>query len=423
MENKFETFFDIESEMLDNGTISISDRETFELLERISLESHMVNIECDMDLSEDLTESDIDFTSQFYSMEGLGEQLKNKAKRAGSNITILMKKAINFIFGFVINLFKGTINTKSVLKKQFEILKKYQKALQDLRTKNISEEFEMESKDYSARGIASLEILMLTQALMTHTITGANSSTNTNTLTKAAGLCSLFAGNFKLANDTLANGDKSEPINISKINDLFKNAKGKVDDIVMIQKVNEQSKSFFTKVIDTVFFGFKIIGGKDKQKQKDKNNNSGIDFELNTELPNIIKTQGNRFKTICSGLENDPPSKTVKGIQLISYYAVQVEALMSLITNNKWDFEKQVSSLVKLRDRTLKEISKISTDGLNENDKSTVETTMQSLTGMGTALSDITDVVRTSLKNIKSDIDNLITEITKVGAKASKVTS
>ena len=94
-------------------------------LENVELEA---NLQYDLDLGNNDVFSD-------YAVEAVLEKVANMASKAKSNFVQYAKKLMNFLFGWIINFFKGGANIREVMKNNYNKAVKYLKTLNEMESK------------------------------------------------------------------------------------------------------------------------------------------------------------------------------------------------------------------------------------------------------------------------------------------------
>ena len=129
-------------------------------LDTIALE----NIHLDTEIQLEFGIADDDLFSE-YAMEAIGETVKNMASKAKSNFVTYAKKLINFLFGWLINFFRGAANVKKTMANAYNKAKDYLKKLNELERKarGANKEETIEITDF---GNCVLVGLTMMQAIM-----------------------------------------------------------------------------------------------------------------------------------------------------------------------------------------------------------------------------------------------------------------
>lgn len=401
----------------DKSRLNQRDKDLLETLEYMAYESQTYDIQFQIDLEEEnsIDNDAYDLTS-YYSTEGIAETIKNKGSRAFSAFITMAKKALNFIFGFVINLFKSSIDVKGTLKKVYEKAKKYDKEVDKLISKKMPDNFELESKDYSKRSNSSL-ILLRSIIDMTQTcITKANEISNDDAISRGIKLSLNYSSLIKALT---SKDSKVEPSNIIE---EAKKSEGDVTKISLIRLFTGFIKSGWDKLV--TFTQNTTSNIKNKAEDTKNTTVSSLKFNFKTDPSGYIaqiEESSKKLKDLVDLYKEEPVSKTVKASMLVPYFKNQLRLFLNICTKNNWDYSKAIKQLESLRAKTIKSVDKVE---IKEDDKSTVnqvQAAMSLLSAMGKSMSDLTPLVKALLNNIKSDIDNLMTEIAKVGSKASKI--
>lgn len=401
----------------DNSKHNQRDKELLESLEYMAYESQTYDIQFQIELEDEnsLDNDAYDLTS-YYSTEGIAETIKNKGSRAFYTFITMAKKALNFIFGFVINLFKSSIDVKGVLKKVYEKAKKYDKEVDKLISKKFPDGFELESKDYSKRSNSSLILLRSIIDMTQKCLTNANENSDDDAISRGIKLSLNYSSLIKALTTKEA---KVEP---SLIIEDTKKTEGDVSKITLLKTFTNFIKAGWDKLIS--FGQNKASNAKEKVQDTAKSVKATLKFKFKTDPSDYITQIEESSKKLADLVElykEEPSSKTVKASMLVPYFKNQLRLFLNVCTKNNWDYSKAIKQLESLRAKTIKAVDKVE---IKEDDKETVkqvQAAMSLLSAMGKSMSDLTPLVKALLNNIKSDIDNLMTEIAKVGSKASKI--
>ena len=416
MQYSLTDMFDIGKDSMDDLTKYESDQ--VKLLNLMAIESQTVDIQCQIDLESLHEEDEYDLTDNF-SVEGIAEAIKNKGSRAFYTIITLSKKALNFMFGFITNLFKSSTNVKATLKKVFEKAKKYDKELNKLISKQMPNDFEIESKNYAKRSNASLALIRSIIQMTQDAIAKANENNDDDPISRGIKLSINYS---HLITVLTTDGSKVKPEDI--INDIT-NAEGDVSKTGLLKRYTDYIKKGYDAIVK--FFN---PSEKEKESRMDKKESeaqlksAAIRFKFDKDPSEYIKAIESRSEKLSNLVElykEEPESKTVQGASLLVYYKKQLKLFLNISYKNNWDYSKSIKQLENLRAKTLKAIDKVKVDPDDQGTQKNIYAAMQMMSAMGKSMSDLTPLVKSLLSNITSDIDNLMTEIAKLGSKASKI--
>lgn len=415
-------FYSMEQQTEELGGVTKKDNQLLSLLNSISLETESEDRRLDMILISEVesSESEMFNLESNFSVEGITDTIKNKASRATSSFITMAKKAMNFIFGFVINLFKASINSKKVLKKVYGKAKSYKSKIDELASKSFPNDFEIESKDYAKRSNASLILLRNIIDMTQECVSKANSVQEDDPLTRGVKLALNFSELLGSITDKTAKVAPADVIGESKKNSgdvkkgsLYTN---------FINSINTLMKNGWNNILS--FLG----DVKDSAKSGANTISSEFKFAFKNDPSGLIKEMEERGKRVSSIVEKysaEPTSKTVKASQIFPYYRNQLQVFLDLVNTSSWDFEKAIKSLENLRNKSIKSIDKLKYDDKSEQAKKSIETnirySMQLLSAMGKGINDLKPLISKLLNNINSDMESLMTEVAKALSKASKI--
>ncbi|MGL5314513.1 MAG: hypothetical protein ACRC92_14785 [Peptostreptococcaceae bacterium] len=415
---EFKDLFAMESFDDSNVNLNYKDKYLLSLLEDMALECEIVNASIEVTLDyHGLEVSDMDITNHI-AMEGIAETIKNKSSRAWSSFKAMGKKVFNYIFGFIINLFKGSINIKGTLKPIYKKAKEYDKKLNELVSKKLPEDLEMESKDYARRANASLGMIRTIIEMSQTAVIAAFGDEG--------------GENSKASSDPIENAIK---VSVGMFNVVAAVATEDSIPDNLIKEMQQSGKEGFKAKASKVYKSFVGFFKKSWEATKDTTANTKTKttakvkmFRFKSDPSAWIKAlekKKEKIKEIADKYSEEPKSATLKASTAIGYYKNQLSVFTRIVEGNNWDFEKVIKKINQVKVKSLKAIEQISTEGMDESQRADIEKNTQYavmvLTSSGNAISSLTPLVATLLKNVKSDFDNLITEITKLGSKASKI--
>ena len=408
--------FDLMTDQIPSYKLDLnsSDKDTLELLNKISMESESIDIECQVNLISDETDIYADTMYQFdkfYSTEGIVDNIKSKGKRAFYTGMVVLKKGINFLFGFITNLFKSSINVKGVLKKTFEKAKKYDKEIDKLISKKFPDDFEIESKDYAKRSNASLSLLRTIIMMTQKAIDEASNIEEDDPILRGLKLAVSYSS------IVLTFTDESANITPEKVQSEIKKCEGDVSKTSLIKLF----KGWTSKIWKSIF----VASANAKEKGTTSANKAAADLKFHftgnvDSYIKMIEKRSEKLKNLSELYSEEPVSKTVGANQLFAYFKNQIRLFLNISYKNNWDYSKSVQKLEKIRVRTIKAMEKINIDPNDSKSQQTIQGSIAILTEMGKSLRDLTPIVKSLLNNISSDIDNLMTEIAKAASKAQK---
>lgn len=418
MQDNLLNTFDMGCVSKDN--LSSYDLEQIRALEMMSLETQSVDIQCQIDL-EDTDDNNSNYydLSENYSQEGIAEAIKNKGARAYYAVITMSKKALNYMFGFIVNLFKASTNVKGTLKKVFEKAKKYDKELDKLISKKFPKDFEIESKNYAKRSNASLALIRAIIQMTQDCIAKANEENDDDPISRGIKLSINYS---HLISSLTSDDIKIKPEDL--LRDISK-VEGEVEKLPLINKFRQFISKGYKELVS--FFSSSNPNKERNTKKKEAEGqlkNASIKFKFEkdpTDYINIIEKRSEKLEDLVESYKSEPESKTVNVSSLLIYYRNQLKLFLNISYKNNWDYSKSIKQLETLRAKTIKAIDKVHVDREDSGTQKNIQAAMRMMVAMGKSMNSLTPLVKSLLSNITSDIDNLITEIAKVGSKASKV--
>lgn len=403
-------------------------------LENIHLDTTL-QIEFGISNEEDLFSS--------YALEAIGETVKNMASKAKSNFITYAKKLINFLFGWLINFFKGATNVKKAMAKSYEKARTYLKKLNELESKarRADKEDKIEITDFGncvVVGLAMIQaIIVSTKHLGEHLKNAYSESRGTNN--NGDGKNSNTTRAFKILQVLLERLQNLyavvSSINISDVKELLSklkasqynvetymdsltkdakklvkeaksdvNADNTADDNVF-QKAGKSIKSGANKVYETT------TGKVSNSRQESQTKTSG---QVTNKLEGTYKS---RLEATAKYMSE--PNKAEMGLtDAFDELRLKLNTFVEFSKANKWDLEKNIASVEKLRRGLEKEISNIDVTNVNEK---VVSELLQRIISVGNNLGQIQRSAGVVAKRVSACIDGMTTDVAKLGSKLIKI--
>ena len=427
-------------------------------LSSIALEN--INLDTTLQLEFNIAEDDL-FSN--YACEAIGETVKNMASKAKSNFVTYAKKLVNFLFGWLINFFRGSANVKRTMAKSYSKARDYLKNLNNLETKarGSDKESKIEITDF---GNCVLVGLFMMQAVIVHTQklgvdlqkAYANSGSKSNngdgknvTTTRAFELMKLLLNS--LADLFAAIGaidiDKPQEL-VSKLRTsnfnvagVMQNYAGKASNMKReeMQKVNEEmnggNESFGFNFTDNdeismeLLFFKKKIGSKQKDaagKSKDaaKGNKNDKNEDKKDPLEGSAKVTSNLEAQYKARLEetakymSDPDKTEMNYSEAFDELRTGLNLFINISKNNKWDLERNIKAAEKIRKKKKKELNAMSVTELNDK---VVSDLLTQILKVGNHLGQIQRSAGVVVKRISACIDGMTADVAKLGSKLVKL--
>lgn len=403
-------------------------------LENIHLDTTL-QIEFGISNEEDLFSS--------YALEAIGETVKNMASKAKSNFITYAKKLINFLFGWLINFFKGATNVKKAMAKSYEKARTYLKKLNELESKarGANKEDKIEITDFGncvVVGLAMIQaIIVSTKHLGEHLKNAYSESRGTSN--NGDGKNSNTTRAFKILQVLLERLQNLyavvSSINISDVKELLSklkasqynvetymnsltkdakklvkeaksdvNAENTADDNVF-QKAGKAIKSGANKVYETT------TGKVSNSRQESQTKTSG---QVTNKLEGTYKS---RLEATAKYMSE--PNKAEMGLtEAFDELRLKLNTFVEFSKANKWDLEKNIASVEKLRRGLEKEISNIDVTNVNEK---VVSELLQRIISVGNNLGQIQRSAGVVAKRVSACIDGMTTDVAKLGSKLIKI--
>lgn len=436
-------------------------------LSSIALEN--INLDTTLQLEFDIAEDDL-FSN--YACEAIGETVKNMASKAKSNFVTYAKKLVNFLFGWLINFFRGSANVKQTMAKSYSKARDYLKNLNKLETKarGSDKESKIEITDF---GNCVLVGLFMIQAIIVHTQklgadlqkAYANSGSKSNngdgknvTTTRAFELMKLLLNS--LADLFAAIGaidiDKPQEL-VSKLRasnfnvaGVMQNYAGKASDMKReeMQKVNKEmnggnesfgfnftdndeismelfiSKKDTGTIVDSANIGSKQkdAAGKSKDAAKGNKNVKNEDkkdpLEGSSRVTNNLEAQYKARLEETAKYMSDPDKTEMNYSEAFDELRTGLNLFINISKNNKWDLERNIKAAEKIRRGLEKELNAMSVTELNDK---VVSDLLTRILKIGNHLGQIQRSAGVVVKRISACIDGMTTDVAKLGSKLVKL--
>ena len=376
---------------------------------------------------------------EYIGTEGIKDKVKNMASRVKSNLTIWIKKFINFFFAWIVNFFKGVVNIRKSLKAGFDKAKAYVKKMNEMSGKlgSNDKDSEGENKTVKVTDASPLLIKCLSTVLISSYLLG-----------KLGPLLNTVKSDVQNADKVDANGGQGKSIDKSAIEGIvnrlsvgvialgggvsacdprdgdyftvLKNAKFSIETIAndtnslkpaLSKKYKDENK------INTIlgFIGAIFKGSEEQIKGLFKRDDAGSQSRDYKETIGAIKNVLTENAKDMDDLEPEEMEYT-KAFAIIKE---SLNAFVNIAGANKslWNFEKVAEGFEKVRRRLLPLIDKYNP----EDDKESNEL-FNKIASIGNLMSSVSSNANKCMQNVNKYLDTVITDASRLGAAMTSAT-
>jgi len=375
---------------------------------------------------------------EYIGTEGIKDKVKNMASRVKSNLTIWIKKFINFFFAWIVNFFKGVVNIRKSLKAGFDKAKAYVKKMNEM-SGNLGsndKDSEGENKTVKVTDASPLLIKCLSTVLISSYLLG-----------KLGPLLNTVKSDVQNADKVDANGEQGKTIDKSVIEDII--SKLSVGVIALgggVSACDPRDGDYFTVLknakfsIETVAKDTKSLKPALNKKYKDEQNINFIVGSLEailgseSAIVNFLKkdkesSQAMDYKGAIGAIKNvltenakDMDDLEPEEMEYTKAFAIIKESLNAFVNiaganKSLWNFEKVAEGFEKVRRRLLPLIDKYNP----EDDKESNEL-FNKIASIGNLMSSVSSNANKCMQNVNKYLDTVITDASRLGAAMTSAT-
>lgn len=391
-------------------------------LEQIALEN--MTLDAKLQINFEIADNDLFSAS---AMEAISDTVKNMASKAKSNFVTYAKKLINFLFGWLINFFKGTVNVKKAMKNSFDKAKTYLKKLNELESKarGSNKEENIEITDFGncvVVGLVMIQAIISASSKIGEGLKNASTSTSgiSNSDNKNVGSTRAFKMLDVLLNDLQDLYAIVGSINISDTAEMIKGLKatqynvyewmGKFKGEANELKKNKHSESAGDEV-DRIKSG-------DEAAPNDENSNSEFDQRVKSGGTNKLEgTYKTRLEETAKYM-SEPNKSEMSLMTAYDELRSKLNLFISISKANKWDLEKNIAAAEKIRRGLEKEVSNMAVSDVNEK---SISQLLQRIINVGNNLGQIQRSAGTVTKEVVKCIDGMTVDVAKLGSRLIKI--
>jgi len=367
---------------------------------------------------------------EYIGTEGIKDKVKNMASRVKSNLTIWIKKFINFFFAWIVNFFKGVVNIRKSLKAGFDKAKAYVKKMNEMSGKlgSNDKDSEGENKTVKVTDASPLLIKCLSTVLISSYLLG-----------KLGPLLNTVKSDVQNADKVDSESGQSKTIDKKTIEDIIdKLSAGVIALGGGVSACDPRDGDYFT-VLKNAKFSIETIANDVKSLEPALNKKYKDDNKVKTILGyfNIFKSKDTAepisppkdYKETIGAIKNvltenvkDMDDLEPEEMEYTKAFAIIKESLNAFVNiaganKSLWNFEKVAEGFEKVRRRLLPLIDKYNP----EDDKESNEL-FNKIASIGNLMSSVSSNANKCMQNVNKYLDTVITDASRLGAAMTSAT-
>lgn len=376
---------------------------------------------------------------EYIGTEGIKDKVKNMASRVKSNLTIWIKKFINFFFAWIVNFFKGVVNIRKSLKAGFDKAKAYVKKMNEMSGKlgSNDKDSEGENKTVKVTDASPLLIKCLSTVLISSYLLG-----------KLGPLLNTVKSDVQNADKVDAAGGQGKSIDKSVIEDIVNRLSAGIIALGGgVSACDPRDGDYFT-VLKNAKFSIETIANDTNslkpalsKKYKDENKVNtilgfiGAIFKGSEEqIKGLFKrddagSQSRDYKETIGAIKNvltenakDMDDLEPEEMEYTKAFAIIKESLNAFVNiaganKSLWNFEKVAEGFEKVCRRLLPLIDKYNP----EDDKESNEL-FNKIASIGNLMSSVSSNANKCMQNVNKYLDTVITDASRLGAAMTSAT-
>jgi hypothetical protein len=368
---------------------------------------------------------------EYIGTEGIKDKVKNMASRVKSNLTIWIKKFINFFFAWIVNFFKGVVNIRKSLKAGFDKAKAYVKKMNEMSGKlgSNDKDSEGENKTVKVTDASPLLIKCLSTVLISSYLLG-----------KLGPLLNTVKSDVQNADKVDSESGQGKTIDKKTIEDIID--KLSVGVIALgggVSACDPRDGDYFT-VLKNAKFSIETVANdvdslkpalnkkyKDEQRvgfiaKKWKEITGKSNEKIDTSEAKDYKETIGAIKNVLTENAKDMDDLEPEEMEYTKAFAIIKESLNAFINiaganKSLWNFEKVAEGFEKVRRRLLPLIDKYNP----EDDKESNEL-FNKIASIGNLMSSVSSNANKCMQNVNKYLDTVITDASRLGAAMTSAT-
>nr|DAU58804.1 MAG TPA: internal head protein [Caudoviricetes sp.] len=368
---------------------------------------------------------------EYIGTEGIKDKVKNMASRVKSNLTIWIKKFINFFFAWIVNFFKGVVNIRKSLKAGFDKAKAYVKKMNEMSGKlgSNDKDSEGENKTVKVTDASPLLIKCLSTVLISSYLLG-----------KLGPLLNTVKSDVQNADKVDSESGQGKTIDKKTIEDIIdKLSAGVIALGGGVSACDPRDGDYFTVLknakfsIETIANDVKSLEPALNKKYKDERKSGFIAKQWkkitgksnenpdDSEVKDYKETIG-AIKNVLTENAKDMDDLEPEEMEYTKAFAIIKESLNAFINiaganKSLWNFEKVAEGFEKVRRRLLPLIDKYNP----EDDKESNEL-FNKIASIGNLMSSVSSNANKCMQNVNKYLDTVITDASRLGAAMTSAT-
>lgn len=368
---------------------------------------------------------------EYIGTEGIKDKVKNMASRVKSNLTIWIKKFINFFFAWIVNFFKGVVNIRKSLKAGFDKAKAYVKKMNEMSGKlgSNDKDSEGENKTVKVTDASPLLIKCLSTVLISSYLLG-----------KLGPLLNTVKSDVQNADKVDSESGQGKTIDKSVIEDIVNRLSAGVIALGGgVSACDPRDGDYFTVLknakfsIETIANDVKSLEPALNKKYKDAqkvgiiaklwNSITGKSEEkIDTSEAKDYKETIGAIKNVLTENVKDMDDLEPEEMEYTKAFAIIKESLNAFVNiaganKSLWNFEKVAEGFEKVRRRLLPLIDKYNP----EDDKESNEL-FNKIASIGNLMSSVSSNANECMQNVNKYLDTVITDASRLGAAMTSAT-
>ena len=367
---------------------------------------------------------------EYIGTEGIKDKVKNMASRVKSNLTIWIKKFVNFFFAWIVNFFKGVVNIRKSLKAGFDKAKAYVKKMNEMSGKlgSNDKDSEGENKTVKVTDASPLLIKCLSTVLISSYLLG-----------KLGPLLNTVKSDVQNADKVDSESGQGKTIDKKTIEDIID--KLSVGVIALgggVSACDPRDGDYFTVLKNAKFSIETIANDVDSlkpaldKKYKDDHKVKTIFGYLNIfkskdtsepmpEAKDYKETIG-AIKNVLTENAKDMDDLEPEEMEYTKAFVIIKESLNAFVNiaganKSLWNFEKDAEGFEKVRRRLLPLIDKYNP----EDDKESNEL-FNKIASIGNLMNSVSSNANKCMQNVNKYLDTVITDASRLGAAMTSAT-
>lgn len=375
---------------------------------------------------------------EYIGTEGIKDTVKNMASRVKSNLSLWLKKFINFFFGWIINFFKGVVNIRKSLKSGYDKAREYLKKMNDM-TSKLGGDFKNKEGEAKTVKVSTASPLLI-RCLSTVLISSYALMKLEPVLTNVKVSVDEAQKQESSANDNKSQIDTAAALTIINklaagivgIGGLCSIADPRDDDFYNTFKNNYNYS--ITKWAESAEDVSKVLEKKYNQAEQGLgnfiyniwkavlgSNNEKTDLNLDKAKEESYNAACKAIKAVLADSAKAIEVPEPEEMEYSKAFAIIREGLNAFINisganKDLWKFEKYAEAFEKTRRKLLSLIDKF-----NPDDDDAAKNLFNRVTSIGQLMSAVSTNANKCMQNVNKLLDTIITDATRLGSALTSI--